>query len=311
MSFKILLNDHHIPHAFSVAECLPEVLFFVTGWNGVFRPLPKNVTRISLEESFSAKFDALFEDDFKKDLTKIKANKRVFFYHCEHIIGDSSKHEKLKNILDNQCDSFVFPSPHKKETFCGLSNNKKVCAIDFCYRDAHFQPAVNLGTVAGSVHNGCDSQKHIAALCESLSSKIEKFTLIGHANELSKKFCNVSCPPDFENFKSELLKLGVFVYLVSGNAFGMSPIEAMLSGIPVVAGLSTDIRSWIKNGVNCFISPEPSHRVSMDSWLAEKAIYLLQNTEESIRIGKNGRESILDNCSPKQIGPLWKRAFGM
>lgn len=88
-----------------------------------------------------------------------------------------------------------------------------------------------------------------------------------------------------QSFPEELLKCAD-LYLHAGvyETFGLVLVEAMATGLPVVTTDGGGNRDLIENNYNGFMLPK---REVAD--FAEKVIFLLENPEERIRMGKNAQ----------------------
>jgi len=97
----------------------------------------------------------------------------------------------------------------------------------------------------------------------------------------------------------------VYVSSSSSESFGKVLIEAMASGLPVVATATTGSKEIIKNEVNGFLVPIGDSQI-----LARKILYLLNNPARVKEIGESGRRTVKEKFNNEKIGgeiiKFWK-----
>jgi glycosyltransferase involved in cell wall biosynthesis len=74
---------------------------------------------------------------------------------------------------------------------------------------------------------------------------------------------------------------------LSDGGIAVSTLEAMASGLPVVATNCGDIKKWITDGENGFIVP-----VKAPETIAAKIIYLLETEDTRVKFGRLAREIV-------------------
>lgn len=85
-----------------------------------------------------------------------------------------------------------------------------------------------------------------------------------------------------------LLKtFNLFVLASNWEGFGLAVVEAMASGLPVVATNVGGLPEIVEDGQTGFLVPSRKPRV-----LAEKIIHLLQNPDLCLKMGKQGRRRV-------------------
>lgn len=184
-----------------------------------------------------------------------------------------------------------------------LAFHEKVTVIGFGFspdewpaRDAPIQGRI------GSAGSNLNTNLEMRYLAEKLSAGF-KFRMIGFDNE-QVNFMEVVEPPSFEDYKTELRSLSVFVYLVGGEAFGMAPMEAMASGVPVVCGNMPEANDICFRSFNCWNSLLPA--VHSIEWMRWKIADLLANPEPAAEMGRQARNTILSLCALNRIAYQWK-----
>ena len=87
--------------------------------------------------------------------------------------------------------------------------------------------------------------------------------------------------------------------------FGMVSLEAMATGIPAIVSDVGGLKTTVRDGYNGFIFENGDARQ-----LSQKIEYLLDNEDERILMGKNGREWVEQKFSWKKIVPKnYKKVF--
>lgn len=84
-----------------------------------------------------------------------------------------------------------------------------------------------------------------------------------------------------------MIESDIFVLPSLSEGFGIVLLEAMASGLPIVASNVGGIPSIIQNGVNGFlVDPKNSEKI------AEKVLFLLNNEETMIKISQNNKKKV-------------------
>lgn len=86
--------------------------------------------------------------------------------------------------------------------------------------------------------------------------------------------------------------------------FGYVPVEMMMHELPIVATATSGLNEVVDEScglkIPLIISPD---NVEIDvSLLAQKIVYLLQNSAEAKELGKNGRKRYLEKYSSRVFG---------
>lgn len=122
-----------------------------------------------------------------------------------------------------------------------------------------------------------------------------KFYVVGHDNNMPRmlKLCHqlgvenhflfLGWLPN-EEVRKLYLKANVFVMPSLTEAFGMALLEAMASGVPVVATRVGGIPEFVEHGVNGLLV-EPNNPEA----LAEALLMVLENVNIAARLGRQGR----------------------
>lgn len=120
------------------------------------------------------------------------------------------------------------------------------------------------------------------------------------------------------NFLNRLYNLcDLYISPHGGEGFGLPFCEAMATGTPFVATDCTTMPEFAedgKRGLLASVSSEHAEKgifrpwVNMDSFV-DKILYLLEDEDLRKKMGRNGKDWVLKNCSKKVIVPKWKNIF--
>jgi glycosyltransferase involved in cell wall biosynthesis len=86
------------------------------------------------------------------------------------------------------------------------------------------------------------------------------------------------------------------------TSMGLAVIEAMMTGLPVVALATTEMVTVIRDGVNGFIDTDVDRLIS-------KMNFLLENLEDAKALGEAGRRSALERFGIERFVADWNDAF--
>lgn len=81
----------------------------------------------------------------------------------------------------------------------------------------------------------------------------------------------------------------VFVLPSLSDSFSLATLEAMSAGLPVIVSENVGAKDFIENGKNGFIIP-----IRNVDAIEEKIIYLYNNREKCVNMGKNARKTVKD-----------------
>jgi glycosyltransferase involved in cell wall biosynthesis len=99
----------------------------------------------------------------------------------------------------------------------------------------------------------------------------------------------------------------IYVTTSRSDSSSQSLQEAMACELAPVATDLPANREWINDGENGFIVPQDDHKA-----LAEKIVYLIENSETRAKFGKINRKLIVDNAEyEKEMGKVEKLYAGM
>lgn len=87
-----------------------------------------------------------------------------------------------------------------------------------------------------------------------------------------------------------LSQLDVYVSLSRCESFGVAMLEAMSCEVPVVASDADGFKEVVPDGVAGFVVPRNDATAA-----ADKILYLLNNREKAVEMGKAGRKHVLEN----------------
>jgi glycosyltransferase involved in cell wall biosynthesis len=99
-----------------------------------------------------------------------------------------------------------------------------------------------------------------------------------------------------ENVFKSLRKMDLFVLPSRTEGFGIALVEAMATGIPVIATSVGGIPEIVDDNINGILVPP-----GQPSDLAEAIITLLSNSDLAKKMADNGRQKALTNFHPKRF----------
>ena len=291
---KILCYNNHTPFCWNLIKAFPEFDWTVTGWS-ILRPHPK-ARVVSIPQCFDDEYDVVIENEKRGlPLSQAKCKRRILVEHCEnsdilHVLKDSMQ----------KCDKVVSVSEHKRLTMRELAWDNKVTTIRLYVPTDDF-PIVtqNRTGIVGTVCNaiGTDAIGFVRETLAGFNNLV-----IGHANE-HHKFEHSAVPISFKDYKDRLSTLQVFVHCIVGDVMGLSPMEAMMSGIPIITGCVPEGWNMIFDGYNGFISR--SAPINSIPWVRDKITWLLQNPDEASEIGKRGRKAVIEYQPLERFRRQW------
>ena len=88
----------------------------------------------------------------------------------------------------------------------------------------------------------------------------------------------------------------VYVSSSVSESFGKVLVEAMVSGLPVVATATTGSQEVIEDGINGFLVP-----IGDNEALAKKVLYLLNNPDKAEEIAQAGKEMVRERFNQEKI----------
>jgi len=97
----------------------------------------------------------------------------------------------------------------------------------------------------------------------------------------------------------------LFVMPSTHEGFPVTPAEAMLLGIPVLATSVGGIPELIENGVSGILVEPKNSTV-----LADEICRFFCDAQLRLRIGGNGRKRVIGNFSTEALLPRWQRLYG-
>ena len=295
---RICYNTGHAAYCHSLVSMFPEHEWTIFGWEVHNRQVPSNCIIGSLD-AIEGEFDVFVNEVFWRDTSKISAAHRVWIFHNEEYFNDESV-ERIDRVFNRDGNNkIVVVSDHKRSTLRQYAYDPRVSTIRFncSFPERTTQPATGL---VGSVH------------CNMFEQQIDVFkrategfnhVLIGQKNERFDS-PNKIVPSTWDEFVSEFHKIDVYVNVVVGDQWGMSPMEAMASGIPVITGFSTDLPDQIVPGWNCIMVNDRANRAIDDirHWIKT----LIVDRDLNHQIGQRGKEMVYRYFSPQKFRDKWK-----
>jgi glycosyltransferase involved in cell wall biosynthesis len=107
-----------------------------------------------------------------------------------------------------------------------------------------------------------------------------------------------------ENVPEWLGMADIFVFPSHKESFGLSPMEAMACGLPVIATRSGGVEEFLEDGENAVLVD-----VGDRDSLAQDMLRWLKNPEEAARYGEYARKSVVDRFSIEQVAKMHEAAF--
>lgn len=205
-----------------------------------------------------------------------------------------SKQKRLIS-LDKQCSSFFVASEYMKETLEIQGYPKDKIQVLFGIPSFPFERREKTGTIVyvGQITRGKGLDYLIKAMAKSKSNCHLNICGKGPFEDDCKKLTRTLGIRDRIKFHGFLPQQNVRQIVAEASVgvvpsvwpepFGMSGVEMMQQGVPVIAFDSGGIREWIQDRVNGFLLPRKDVNA-----LAEKIDILLQNP-----FGKDVRELTL------------------
>jgi len=278
----ILLNQPHTPWACMFAEAFSELEIHIPDWRFELRDLPENVSVVPAEDILPQSYDCIITDFAHDDFAKVSTKRRISVVHIEQNLGDESHRRLIEKVYASN-DFVVSITDHKKSTLQEFSWHPKTRVINHFVQE---NPILPLDTgIIGCVQNRMTPEKMV--IWDAVAEH-QNCVAIGHFNTITKGGAFV--PNGTNAYLSVLKTLSVFVNVVSGDAFGMSPVEAMSFGIPMVTGFSRDIPDEFISGWNCLMTDDRGHRSALQ--IAAFAIQLRNDEALRKRIGSAGRDTV-------------------
>jgi glycosyltransferase involved in cell wall biosynthesis len=90
---------------------------------------------------------------------------------------------------------------------------------------------------------------------------------------------------------------------MSTESFGIVNLEAMASGLPIVASRIGGVPDVVKDGENGLLVPPRDHEA-----LAAAIIYLLENGDVRKKIGENARKKV-ENYSWEKVAEKYEEVY--
>lgn len=292
---RVLINDRHCPHAYMVATALSNVRFTASAWNGAFRPIPRNVRVVPFPNCLDYSYDAVIEDDPALPSFQAKARNKIWIQHCEYNLEDY-----LPPIVE-KANRIVVVTDHKRATMREFGFSPKVATIGFGFDIKQWPIAPLTSRAVGTAFNAANNNSEVMAFFEVISSRVP-FTIIGYNNDQARG-CSFISPYGLEEYQKALAGLSIWINCVEGETLGMSPLEAMATGIPVVMGNYPEAGLFAFNNWNCVINRNAPR--SCVPWILDKVQWLVENQEDRLRIGLAGRKTIESVFPVESIAHKW------
>lgn len=96
----------------------------------------------------------------------------------------------------------------------------------------------------------------------------------------------------------------IFIWPCDRNTYGLAVIEAMACGLPVIVSNTTGVAEILEENKTALIIPP-----QRPDLLADKIIFLINNPEKRIKIGKNAREFVENNLTWENFTTKMEKLF--
>jgi hypothetical protein len=258
-------------------------------WNGYFgSPSHANI-RV---ETPSKPADIAVFDGEPDELPDAK--RRVYIIHLETPPFSCSHTAAIRKVFKWATD-VVWVSDHKRATFESVLRFANAhSGFDGPLPRFHTIPFwIPIGPVSnpktglvGTIHNNMVDQHY--DFWNTCTDGLQDLLVVGINNDKANGV-KVS-PYGRQEYVSVIPQIDVFLHVVVGNSFGISPLEAMACGIPVVASTNRDIPVEFIDGVNILMC----HNRGMAA--VEEARHHIQRvlSDRKLRhqVGDAGRETV-------------------
>jgi glycosyltransferase involved in cell wall biosynthesis len=247
--------------------------------------------------------------------------KRLFAFHSAYVLPrilshankiivtsmDYAKRSLLKDRLASQSDKFIeIPLGVDPEIFkprmkskdlvaqYGLRNKKVILFVGALDR-AHYFKGVNYLIKAFQLISSNDAYRLIIVGGGNLKSTYE--SLVVNFGLERKVLFTGTVSDDVLPLFYNLADVFVFPSIDSSEAFGIVALEAMASGLPVVASDLPGVRSVVQRDVTGLLFKPKDVTL-----FAKQLHYLLENPQICNKLGKSGRARVLEHYTWKVVG---------
>ncbi len=247
--------------------------------------------------------------------------KYLFALHSKHVMPrilgqankiivtsmDYAKRSLLKDRLAVQADKFIeIPLGVDPEVFkpritskdliqrYGLRNKKVILFVGALDR-AHYFKGVNYLIKAFQLISSNDAYRLIIVGGGNLKPTYESL-VVNFGLERKVLFAG-TLPDDTLPLYYNLANVLVFPSIDSSEAFGMVALEAMASGLPVIASDLPGVRSVVVKGLTGLL-----FKPKDVTYLAKQIHYLLENPQVCNKFGKQGRARVLERYTWQVVG---------
>ncbi|BAY92720.1 MULTISPECIES: sucrose synthase [unclassified Tolypothrix] len=238
----------------------------------------------------------------KFNLVPPGVNESYFFPYTDTDRRFHSERDRLENLLFNLEDSNLvygkLDDPNKRPIFsmARLDRIKNLTGLAECFgKSEELQQHCNLILVAGKLRVEDSSDYEEATEIEKLYRIIDQYNLHGKIRWLGVRLS--------KNDSGEIYRLiadhqGVFVQPALFEAFGLTVLEAMISGLPTFATQFGGPLEIIQNGVNGFYI-NPTRLEEMAQVILEFVHKCDKNTEYWLKVSQQSIKRVLTNYTWK------------
>ena len=224
----------------------------------------------------------------------------ILDYPIEEAYISIEETRKRKVFFTDISNVLVGPESYISAWGLPKSESEKFIFIDTCVDHTEFYGYVGdevsilvMGNYLNRKHFGL---KELQYLCKDLPLKV-----IGWTADIISSPCS-SFDEIRKSYKKHRIFLHLFKWPIIKVGYGMSYLEAMATGMPVVSLIHPD--TLIKDGYNGFISGDLRY-------LREKIEILLSDIELSRELGSNSRKTVINLRNFDMFLEKWNKAFYM
>ena len=165
-----------------------------------------------------------------------------------------------------------------------ISNFRKVKRIDDVVRIFY---GIQQKLPARLIMVGDGPEREIAdQLCKDLGIK-SKVLFLGNTSDIDRILCFTD----------------LFLLPSASESFGLSALEAMAAGVPVVSSNTGGLPEVNEEGISGYLCP-----IGDVKSMAEKAIYILEDKTRLAQFKQNARK-VAERCDEEKIGPMYEALY--
>lgn len=217
------------------------------------------------------------------------APEELYFPYYNKELRDSELTDRIYNRLFNDNDNFIIGNLEDKNKFpiysaARLDKIKNLTGLAECFgKSSELQKIANLIIVGGKPDPALVKADEEKAQIYQMYEIIKKYNLQNNFRWIAKSF---NRDENAEAYKIIAEKTGIFVQPAFFEAFGLTVIEAMASGLPIFATQFGGPSEIINNGINGFlINP------TLQEEMAQIILNFFKNSMENHKFWKSISEA--------------------